>query len=187
MVTMSYLNRLPVVVLTVALVAGACSSDEPADGTTTTLGPTSTAFAPETTTTTTAPPGTTTTTSPAVTSTTLPGPPAPVSFTDMDPTAMYWGLYAYAAEDLSTPGAWVAFVNTGNYLGLAGVTPAESYYSFGEIGCDLPAADALGLDPALLTISMYFETEAEAQAALAAFPGVDPPLGIAEVELYCTD
>ena len=186
---MSNLHRFVTLLVAVALLAAACSSDDTSDDTTTTLDPPPTTFTPATTTTVAATTSVaeTTTTSTSTTTTTMAGPPAPVSFSDIEPTAMYWGLYAYAAEDLSTPGAWVAFVNTGNYLGLAGVSPAESYYSFGEIGCDLPAADVLGVDPDLLTISMYFETEADASAALAAFPGVDPPVGIAEVELFCAD
>jgi hypothetical protein len=87
---------------------------------------------------------------------------------------------------LGVPAAWVAFVNVGTYSALTGV-PSANHYSFGEFGCDLGAAEALSVDPSFLTISMYFSTEADATAALAALPPDPPAIGIAQVELFCAD
>ena len=182
------LRRAVPMLLAMTLIAAGCSTNDSADTTTSSIaGTTSTTAAATTTeppTTTEAP---TTTTEPATTTTAAPpGPPAPLSVFDLAQGGTYWGLYVYAAENLSSPGAWVAFAETGNYLALAGISPPEEHYSFGELGCDLDAATALGLDPAWLTISMYFASETDANAALAAFPG-STPLGIVEIELFCAD
>ncbi len=177
-------------VAALALVATACSDD--AEEATTTPPTTTTTAVPTTTTaasTTTAAPTTTTATTtttapPTTTTTTVPGLPPPLDLATI--SGLVWGLYLYSGERLDLPAAWVAFVNVGTYTAMTDV-PSANHYSFGEFGCDLGAAEALGVDPSFLTISMYFATEADASAALAALPPDPSPVGIAEVELFCAD
>ena len=49
------------------------------------------------------------------------------------------------------------------------------------------APEALGLSGSVLTVSVYFETEADAQAAAAAFEARGVPGVVAEVRTFCLD
>jgi hypothetical protein len=59
---------------------------------------------------------------------------------------------------------------------------------FGSLSCDQGAAEALGADPASLTSSLYFETEAQANQAQAAFEARGyEVVGVVHVTTYCLD
>lgn len=60
-------------------------------------------------------------------------------------------------------------------------------YSTGPTDCDVGAADALGLPPGTLTVSIYFATEAEAIVARAAFVARGVDAEVAEVQTFCLD
>lgn len=73
----------------------------------------------------------------------------------------------------------------------AAVAAAEAAgYTAGPTDCDRGAAAALGLpeEASVITVSVYLESEEDAQAALAAFEarGVDGAL-VATVLTYCLD
>ncbi len=147
--------------------------------TTTTLPPTTTTTQPPTTTTTASP--TTTTLAPTTTTTlaptTAPGPPPT---TAIEHGAFAWAVYL---------GLWDAPPDEADRAAAAAPAEAVGYEveGWGEAGCDQGAADALGLDPNDLRYvsSLYFASEADAQAAAAAIG--DGVLAVAEVQTFCLD
>lgn len=70
----------------------------------------------------------------------------------------------------------------------AAVAAAEDAgYTTGPTDCDEGAAQALGLEGYALTISVYFDTEADAQAAAAAFEARGVTGVVAEIQTFCLD
>lgn len=86
---------------------------------------------------------------------------------------VYWGPI--------TPGGTVSVQEVMAELEARGVTGAGS----GEISCDLGAAEALGVDPDTIVVSVSFRTRAEADRFVAAWDG--ELLGVAEFEAFCRD
>jgi hypothetical protein len=62
-------------------------------------------------------------------------------------------------------------------------------YTTGPTDCDFGAAEALGIsDTGTYTVSVYLSSEADAQAALAAFEATGLTGGVvAQVETFCLD
>jgi hypothetical protein len=169
--------------LAAALTLAACGTG--ADATTTS----SATLAPETTTTaadtTTAPPTTSTTiavttTAPATTTTEAPATTLasfPPEREAIQQGETVWAVVLAGAETFDDP-ALEAAVQAANDAGYEFVGPTD---------CDVGAPEALGLPDSALTVSVYLNTEADANAAAAAFAarGVDGV--VAELQLFCLD
>ena len=148
------------------------------------------------TTPTTTPPSTETTTVPKTTvpsqastpsttpsKTKVPGePPAfPPESTNLTHGGTIWGVYL-AAVSPDDPAGDAALAAAGQAVRDAG------YTTDGPTTCDAGAAEATGADPSSLFVAAYFDTEAQAKQAGAAFEdrGHDVK-GIAHVTTYCMD
>ena len=55
----------------------------------------------------------------------------------------------------------------------------------GDIACDQPAAEELGVPLDSSAVAIYFDTREDAESAAALFD--PPPVGIAKVTTYCLD
>lgn len=181
-------------IATFALVAAACSgttatstsatNSDPAttvaETTTTTAG--TTTAAPETTTTasvetttTTQPPETTTTAAPETTTTLPPFPPARQ---DLQHGGEAWVVVLAAAEEFNDPA-----------LDAAVQAASDAGYATGATDCDMGAAGVVGLpeDTHVYSVSVYFETEADAEAALTAFEARGVTGDVGTVMTFCLD
>ncbi len=179
---MSRLRRLGV--LGVCLLVTACTGDATVT-TTSTASPSTSAPAttapPEPTTTQPAsttsvvPESTTTTTGTSTSTEAL--PPFPPERTDLTHGGDAWAVVLAANEDGNAPDL------------LAAIAAAEDAgYVTGVTDCDFGAAEALGLPAgSYYTVSVYLQSEADANAALAAFEarGVDGAVGL--VQTFCLD
>lgn len=58
-------------------------------------------------------------------------------------------------------------------------------WSMGALGCEQGSAEALGVDPELHGVSVLFETREAAERFAATL--TTPPVGIAQVTVYCAD
>ena len=89
-----------------------------------------------------------------------------------------WAVILAAAEDFSDP-----------VLGVAVEWAAAAGYTTGVTDCDLGVAEAIGLpsNASVASVSVYFETEQDAQAALLAFEVREIPGIVATVFTYCLD
>lgn len=171
--------------LAMALTLGACGTG--ADATTTS----STPLAEETTTTaadtTTSAPATTTTAI-VTTTTTLPATTTTEAATttlasfppereSIQQGETVWAVVLAGAEAFDDP-TLEAAVQAANDAGYEFVGPTD---------CDVGAPEALGLPESALTVSVYLNSEADANAAAAAFSarGVDGV--VAELQLFCLD
>ncbi len=172
-------RRILAVSAVAALVAGCAGAAETTTSTsdlstetsvTTTLEVTTTA-APATTTSVEIP----TTTIPPTTTVEL--PPFPPERTSLEHGGDAWVVVLAGAEDFDDP------------VLLAAQTAAEDAgYTTGPTDCDAGAAELLGLPEGhYATISVYLDTEADANAALAAFQarGVEGAVGV--VQTFCLD
>jgi hypothetical protein len=92
----------------------------------------------------------------------------------------YWGVYLHAGE--STRG--LDAEEAGKLLRERGLALGEDF-SKGELGCDVGAAEALGLPEETIAIGVYFRDEADARAFAASLPR--EPVGIARVQTMCRD
>jgi hypothetical protein len=88
-----------------------------------------------------------------------------------------WAVVLAGADAFDDP-ALEAAVQAANEAGYEFVGPTD---------CDVGAPEALGLPDSALTVSVYLNTEADANAAAAAFAarGVDGV--VAELQLFCLD
>ena len=98
--------------------------------------------------------------------------------------AIQWGVYM-ATDDDPDYGAQSALVidRLTNDLGY-------SQFAFGvELACDPDSATALGKDPSVIAVAIYFETESDADAFATAYfyQYGDMPVGIVEVQTFCLD
>jgi len=160
------LTRLAVFLTAAALITACGTTADPA-ATTDDSSPAATT-APDTTT---AP-----TTTVITTETTIPPPGFPEQRTDLghgDPT---WAVVLAGAVDPEDPA-----------ITAAEQAAVEAGYTTGWTDCDEGAAEALGMPGGTITLSVYFDTEGDAEAAAAAFAarGVDGV--VAEVRTYCLD
>ena len=174
------------ILLAAVVVVTACGASEPtatstdpaaepgptteSTGVTPTTAATSTTQAPPTTTQ--AP--TTTVPEPATTTTLPPFPPARDQLVHGDPT---WAVVLAGSAD---PGDTV--------LAEAELAAGEAGYTTGLTDCDEGAAEALGM-PAqgTYTVSVYLETEEDAEAAATAFAARGVEGVVAEVRTFCLD
>ncbi|MGE3621866.1 MAG: hypothetical protein AB7L84_15530 [Acidimicrobiia bacterium] len=111
----------------------------------------------------------------ATTSTTSPTfPPARDDPEHGGPT---WAVVLVAAEDPEDPAVEEA-VEAAARAGYEGV---------GFTDCDEGAPEAFGRPDARYTVSVYFDTEADARAAATAFEALDVDGVVAEIRTYCLD
>jgi hypothetical protein len=187
------MRRLIICLGVLVLGVAACSdqADTPTPTTpvttTTTAPPETTTAAPAETTTTPVPTTTTTvatttttpeptTSEPAETTTTLPPFPSPRESLEHGGEA--WVVILAGADDFGDPA-----------LDDAVTAAADAGYVTGPTDCDFGAAQALGMsdDAHVVSVSVYFETEADAQAALVAFAARGVSGTVATVNTYCLD
>jgi hypothetical protein len=106
--------------------------------------------------------------------TTLPGfPPEREDLVHGEPT---WAVVLAGAAGAENP-----------LIAAAEQAAADAGYDTGFTDCDEGAAEALGLPAGSITVSVYFDNEANARAAAVAFGarGVDGV--VAEVRTFCLD
>jgi hypothetical protein len=150
------------------------SSTTLAEETTTTPADTTTSSPPTTTTiaTTTTVQATTTTQAPATTLVSF--PPERESIQQGETV---WAVVLAGAETFDDP-ALEAAVQAANDAGYEFVGPTD---------CDVGAPEALGLPDSALTVSVYLNSEADANAAADAFAGRGVDGVVAELQLFCLD
>jgi hypothetical protein len=86
-----------------------------------------------------------------------------------------WVVVLAAAEEFDDPA-----IETANAV-------AESFgFHTGATDCDFGASEALGV-PEGVSVSVYFESEADAEAALLAFQARGVEGAVALVQTYCMD
>jgi uncharacterized lipoprotein YbaY len=165
--------------LALAIAAAACSDTTADTAAPTTSAPTTTSVE---TTTTLAPAESTTTTTATTTTTTVAAtttlPPFPAERKNLEHGGETWAVILAASEEFSDP-----------KLIAATQAAASAGYNTGATDCDVGVAEALGLpeDTRLASVSVYFETEADAQAALLAFESRGISGVVATVFTYCLD
>lgn len=174
--TPSRFTRLTVALVLATGIAACGTTADPATTTTpspattdspaTTAAPTTTA-APETT----IPPATT-----VPPETTVPLPEFPPERTDLAHGGPTWAVVLAGGSTPEDP-AIVA----------AATAAQDAGYTSAWTDCDEGAAEALGMSGGTITLSVYFETEVDAEAAAAAFAarGIDGV--VAEVRTFCLD
>jgi hypothetical protein len=113
--------------------------------------------------------------SPSPTPTESPAAISPPAVT-VEQGGRYWAVYAVVAEARSAE-----LDEAFNRLRDLEVTVG----GFGELACDEGAAEALGVDPSLHGVAVYFERKADAQAFAASLD--PPPAGVARVRTFCAD
>lgn len=116
------------------------------------------------------------------TSTTPPLPEFPPAFTAVLHGQQYWGVYLAAAPEGQVDDP--AFQAALQAMGDAGYS-ADGYTG---LACDEGAAEALGQDPSSWVVVAYFEAQADAEQARAAFEARGQQvLGVVHVRTYCLD
>jgi hypothetical protein len=103
----------------------------------------------------------------------------PPASTDLTQGSDTWALVLAGSDDPSSS----ALAEAEDRARAAG-------YRTGPTDCDMGAADALGLPSSggILTVSVYFTSEAEARQAQSAFEALGQPGGVvAQVQTYCLD
>jgi hypothetical protein len=105
-------------------------------------------------------------------------PPFPPERTSLEHGGETWAVILAAAEDYGDPA-----------LDQATAAATAAGYHTGSTDCDSGVAAAVGMPEgsAVVSVSVYFDTQADAQAALLAFQarGVDGT--VATVTTYCLD
>jgi len=119
-------------------------------------------------------PPTTTTAPPAPTTTDLPAfPPGRETLEHGGDT---WALVLAGSDNVNDPA-----------LTEATQAAEDAGYITGPTDCDLGAEEALGMPDGTLTVSVYFETEADAQQAQLAFEARGVSGVVATVQTFCLD
>jgi hypothetical protein len=103
----------------------------------------------------------------------LPEVPEPAQ---LEHGGVVWGVYLAVGESSEDPVLAVATARAETLGYPAGV---------GDIACDQPAAEKLGVPPDSSAVAIYFNTREDAESAAALFD--PPPVGIAKVTTYCLD
>ena len=133
----------------------------------------------------------TTTLRPSTTTTTL--PPPTTTTTTSRPTTSALPAFPPGRESLVHGGdAWVvvlAGAETADDAALSDATQAaaDAGYQTGPTDCDFGAEEALGQPDGTITVSVYLESEADAQAALLAFEARGVSGVVAQVQTFCLD
>jgi hypothetical protein len=104
----------------------------------------------------------------------LPELPAPAQ---LEHGGTAWGVYLAVSEDPNDPALDDAVARAAALGYEAGV---------GEIACDQPAADLLGVQQDAYAVALYFAKEADAETVASAVDA-PAPVGIAEVTTFCLD
>jgi hypothetical protein len=126
-------------------------------------------------------------------STTTTTPPTTTPPTTVPPTTSALPAFPAGRETLEHGGDTWAIVLAGsdnvNDAVLTEATQAaeDAGYVTGATDCDLGAEEALGMPDGTLTVSVYFDTEADAQAALLAFEARGVSGVVATVKTFCLD
>ncbi len=181
----------PLLICLGILILGLTACSDPAATPTTTV-ETTTKAPPETTTT--AAPESTTTAAPAATTTTTTSA-APETTTTEPAETTTLPPFPPPRESLEHGGeAWVVILaGAGDFddpvLDEAVTAAADAGYTTGATDCDSGAAEALGMpaDEHVVSVSVYFETAADAEAALVAFEARGVSGTVATVTTYCLD
>jgi hypothetical protein len=119
-------------------------------------------------------PATTTTAPPEPTTTDLPGfPPARET---LEHGADTWAVVLAGSDNVNDPALTEAMQ-----------AAEDAGYVTGPTDCDEGAEAALGMPDGTLTVSVYFETEADAQAALLVFEARGVSGVVALVQTFCLD
>ena len=119
--------------------------------------------------------------------------PPTTTVTTVAPTTTALPPFPPGRETLEHGGdAWVVVLAgsaDGNDPALAEATQAaeDAGYVTGPTDCDEGAEGALGMPEGTLTVSVYLETEADAQAALVAFEARGISGVVATVQTFCLD
>ncbi|HEX6145362.1 MAG TPA: hypothetical protein VF083_01200 [Acidimicrobiia bacterium] len=159
--------------LALILTLAACVTVDTATSTTppTTAGSTLATTSPEPTATL---PSTTTTAPPEPTTTDLPGfPPERES---LEHGGDAWVVVLAGSDNVNDPALTEAIQ-----------AAEDAGYATGPTDCDEGAEAALGMPDGTLTVSVYFETEADAEAALLAFEARGVTGVVALVQTFCLD
>ncbi len=123
-----------------------------------------------------------TTTTPTPTTTVTPAEPEfPPERTSLEHGGPTWGLYLAVAApgDYESPVLQAA---------TAAATAAGYRSGPGDLSCDQGAAEALGVEAGAVGVALYFETEAQANQARAAFEAeAQEVVGVVNVTTYCMD
>ena len=108
--------------------------------------------------------------------TTVPLPEFPEQRTDLVHGAPTWAVVLAGAANPEDPAILTAEQ-----------AATDAGYNTGWTDCDEGAAEALGMQAGIITLSVYFETEEDAEMAAEAFAarGVDGV--VAEVRTFCLD
>ena len=169
--------------LVLILAIAACSADVVTETTSTsttppvtvadTLATTTTIATTTSSVSTTLPPTTTTTTSQPSTTTSLPFPPGRESLEHGSDT---WAVVLAGSADFDDP-----------VLAEAVQAAGDAGYVTGPTDCDIGAAEALGQPAGNLTVSVYLESESDAEAARLAFEAGGVTGVVALVQTFCLD
>lgn len=118
----------------------------------------------------------------ATTGTSTPAlPEFPPEFTGLTQGGSAWGLYLAVAPQYEAPELQGADA-------VAGEAGYSSGQGFSDLACDEGAAQALGVSGTAYTVSLYFETEAQAVQAREAFQARGHSVaGVALVTTRCLD
>ena len=167
------MRRIPSAVVTFLVLAACVSVDTSA---TTTAPPTtpSTVATTSTQATTTLPPTTSTTPPEPTTTGDLPG--FPTERETLEHGADTWAVVLAGSDNVNDP-----------TLEAAIQAAEDAGYVTGPTDCDEGAEAALGMPDGTLTVSVYFDTEADAEAALLAFEARGVNGVVALVQTFCLD
>lgn len=167
------MRRIPSAVVTFLVLAACVSVDTSA---TTTAPPTtpSTVATTSTQATTTLPP--TTSTTPPEPTTTADLPAFPTERETLEHGADTWAVVLAGSDNVNDP-----------TLEAAIQAAEDAGYVTGPTDCDEGAEAALGMPDGTLTVSVYFDTEADAEAALLAFEARGVNGVVALVQTFCLD
>ncbi len=105
-------------------------------------------------------------------------PVFPAEFTDLTHGGEVWAVVLGVSEAFFDPA-----------LTTSVLAATEAGYSTGPTDCDEGVVEILGLptDRTFYTVSVYFETEADAQAALDAFAARGLGAAVGQVQTLCLD
>jgi hypothetical protein len=164
-------------IISIALVLAACGQPTSTDTTPVGAAESTTTTSEPGTTTTTAPP-TTSTTTPPTTTTTEGLPVFPPGRESLEHGGLTWAVVLAASTDFEDP-----------HLASASLEASVAGYRTGATDCDLGVIEALGLseDEHWYSVSVYFDTEADAIQARDAFKARGVDATVAELETYCLD
>jgi hypothetical protein len=172
------LRRVLVALVLLAVGFGACSPGGEAEDSTTSTGvsTTTTATTPASTSTTSTTTTTTLPTTTTIASTTTTLPPFPPERQGLEHGGDAWVVVLPGSDDLSDP-----------TISEATQAAEDAGYSPGVTDCDLGAAEALGQPAGTFTVSVYLNSEADAETARTAFEARGVAGVVTQVQTFCLD